>query len=223
MKLSEMKSQQIALEQEIREVQDTANKLESKLQKQILVQNQMKIEKDQLEKELATTNMIHEKDQERLIEMQADIKNLSAIRAELTNRVTEEEKAKKELCKSLSDLQKQHESKQEDMTTASRQLKMEREVHQQELEDTRSELQNVKTKHERNVQELMKLFRQEKTEAETQIRMLKVSGLNNSDVSFFFHWMMKLTKHACLHINAFLNAPEKIKLTIKGFMPAQSH
>ncbi|XP_059579121.1 centrosomal protein of 128 kDa isoform X2 [Alligator mississippiensis] len=216
-KLSEMKSQQIALEQEIREVQDTANKLESKLQKQILVQNQMKIEKDQLEKELATTNMIHEKDQERLIEMQADIKNLSAIRAELTNRVTEEEKAKKELCKSLSDLQKQHESKQEDMTTASRQLKMEREVHQQELEDTRSELQNVKTKHERNVQELMKLFRQEKTEAETQIRMLKKELLDEKNVVKVQRRQLEKMKMECDKLTEELtqNEEENIKLRRK--------
>ncbi|KAF1661415.1 hypothetical protein FQA23_0000194, partial [Aptenodytes patagonicus] len=85
-----------------------------------------------------------------------------------------EEKVKKELHKSLSDLQKQQESKHEEMTSANRQLKMEREVHQQELADLRSELQNVKIKHERNVQELMKLLKQEKDDAEAQIRMLKM-------------------------------------------------
>ncbi|NXP21796.1 CE128 protein, partial [Scytalopus superciliaris] len=85
-----------------------------------------------------------------------------------------EEKVKKELLKSISDLQKQQESKHEEMTSANRQLKMEREVHQQELADLRSELQNVKFKHEQNVQELLKLLKQEKDDAEAQIRMLKV-------------------------------------------------
>eukprot|EP00075_Anas_platyrhynchos_P000992 XP_005013950.2 centrosomal protein of 128 kDa isoform X1 [Anas platyrhynchos] len=173
-KLNEMKSQQLCLEEEIKEFQGTVNKLEDELKKQVCLQNQMQAEKEHLEQELATSNSIHEKDQERLLEMQADIKNLSAIRVELTNRIAEEEKVKKELHKSLSDFQKQQDSKHEEMTSANRQLKMEREVHQQELADLRSELQNVKIKHERNIQELMKLLKQEKDDADAQIRMLKM-------------------------------------------------
>ncbi|KAJ7409150.1 centrosomal protein of 128 kDa isoform X1 [Willisornis vidua] len=172
-KLNEMKSHEASLEEEIREVQDTVKKLENELKKQVFLQNQMQAEKERLKTELATINLIHNKDQERLLEMQADIKNLSSIRVELTNKIAEEEKVKKGLLKSLSDLQKQQESKHEEMTSANRQLKMEREVHQQELADLRSELKNVKFKHEQNVQELMKLLKQEKDDAESQIRMLK--------------------------------------------------
>ncbi|NXX10951.1 CE128 protein, partial [Podargus strigoides] len=93
-----------------------------------------------------------------------------------------EEKVKKELHKSLSDLQKQQESKYEEMTSANRQLKMEREVHQQELADLRSELQNVKMKHERNVQELMKLLKQEKDDGEAHIRMLKMKLVEEKNI-----------------------------------------
>ncbi|NXP80529.1 CE128 protein, partial [Ramphastos sulfuratus] len=173
-KLNEMKSQQASLEEEIKEVQGTVNKLENELKKQVFLQTQLQTEKEHLETELETSNLIHKKDQERLLEMQADVKNLSSVRVELTNRIAEEEKVKKELHKSLSDLQKQQESKHEEMTTANRQLKMEREVHQQELATLRSELQNTKIKHERDAQELMKLLKQEKDDAEAQIRMLKV-------------------------------------------------
>uniref|UniRef100_A0A8D0FTV8 Centrosomal protein 128 n=1 Tax=Strix occidentalis caurina TaxID=311401 RepID=A0A8D0FTV8_STROC len=181
-KLNEMKSHQVSLEEEIKEVQGTVNKLENELKKQVFLQNQMQAEKEHLETELATINLIHKKDQERLLEMQADVKNLSSVRAELTNRIAEEEKVKKELHKSLSDLQKQQESKCEEMTSANRQLKIEREVHQQELADLRSELQNVKSKHERNVQELMKLLKQEKDDAEAQIRMLKMELLEEKNI-----------------------------------------
>ncbi|XP_071413839.1 centrosomal protein of 128 kDa isoform X2 [Pithys albifrons albifrons] len=172
-KLNEMKSHKASLEEEIREVQDTVKKLENELKKKVFLQNQMQAEKERLKTELATINLIHNKDQERLLEMQADIKNLSSVRVELTNKIAEEEKVKKGLLKSLSDLQKQQESKHEEMTSANRQLKMEREVQQQELADLRSELKNVKFKHEQNVQELMKLLKQEKDDAESQIRMLK--------------------------------------------------
>lgn len=185
-KLDEMKSQQASLEEEIKEAQGTVSKLENELKKQVFLQNQLQTEKEHLETELATSNLIHKKDRERLLEMQADVKNLSSVRVELTNRIAEEEKVKKELHKSLSDLQKQQESKHEEMTTANRQLKMEREVHQQELADLRSELQNTKIKHERNVQELMKLLKQEKDDAESQIGMLKVFILKNSYVRLSF-------------------------------------
>ncbi|XP_064919830.1 centrosomal protein of 128 kDa isoform X2 [Columba livia] len=180
--LNEMKSHQVSLQEEIKEVQGTVNKLENELKKQVLLQNQVQAEKENLETELATSNLIHKKDQERLLEMQADVKNLSAVRVELANRIAEEEKVKKELHKSLLDLQKQQESKHEEMTSASRQLKMEREVHQQELADLRSELQNVKIKHEQNVQELMKLLEQEKDDAEAQIRMLKMELVEEKNV-----------------------------------------
>ncbi|XP_015720701.1 centrosomal protein of 128 kDa isoform X3 [Coturnix japonica] len=173
-KLNEMKSQQLSLEEEIKEVQGTVNKLENELKMQSFLQNQTQAEKEHLEQELATSKSIHEKDQERLLEMQANVKNLSAVRVELTNRIAEEEKIKKELHKSLSELQKHQESKHEEMTSANRQLKMEREAHQQELVDLRLELHNAKIKHDRNIQELTKLLKQEKDDAGAQIRMLKM-------------------------------------------------
>ncbi|NXJ09689.1 CE128 protein, partial [Odontophorus gujanensis] len=180
--LNEMKSQQISLEEEIKEVQGTVNKLETELKKQIFLQNQMQAEKEHLEQELATSNSIREKDRERLLEMQADVKNLSAVRVELTNRIAEEEKIKKELHKNLSDLQKHQESKHEEMTSANRQLKMEREVHQQELADLRLELHNAKIKYERNIQELTKLLKQEKDDAVAQIRVLKMELIEEKSV-----------------------------------------
>ncbi|KAM7025283.1 centrosomal protein of 128 kDa isoform 3-T5 [Acridotheres tristis] len=181
-KLHEMESHQVSLEEEIKEIQGTVKKLENELKKQVVLQTQMQAEKEHLKTELGTINLFHTKDQERLLEMQADVKNLSTIRVELTNRIAEEEKAKKELLKSLSDLQKQQESSHEEMISANRQLKMEREIHQQELGDLRSELQNVKIKHEQNVQELMKLLKQEKDDAEAQIRMLKMELLEEKNI-----------------------------------------
>jgi len=185
-KLDEMKSQQMSLEEEIKEFQGTVNKLENELKKQIFLQNQMQAEKEHLEQEIATSNSIHEKDRERLLEMQADVKNLSAVRVELMNRIAEEEKIKKELHKSLSELQKHQESKHEEMTSANRQLKMEREAHQQELADLRLELHNAKIKHERNIQELTKLLKQEKDDADAQIRMLKVFRIIPKAIFFSF-------------------------------------
>ncbi|KAM6445439.1 centrosomal protein of 128 kDa [Rhynochetos jubatus] len=216
-KLDEMKSHQVSLEEEIKEVQGTVNKLENELKKQVFLQNQMQAEKEHLETELATSNLIRKKDQERLLEMQADVKNLSSVRVELTNRIAEEEKVKKELHKSLSDLQKQQESKHEEMTSANRQLKMEREVHQQELANLRSELQNVKVKHERNVQELMKLLKQEKADAEAQIKTLKMELVEEKNIVKTQCQQLEKIKTECDKLTEELtrNEEETIKLRRK--------
>ncbi|XP_075282789.1 centrosomal protein of 128 kDa isoform X2 [Opisthocomus hoazin] len=214
-KLNEMKSHQVSLEEEIKEVQGTVNKLENELKKQVFVQNQMQAEKEHLETELATSNSIHKKDQERLLEMQADVKNLSSVRVELTNRIAEEEKVKKELHKSLSDLQKQQESKHEEMTSAHRQLKMEREVHQQELADLRLELQNVKIKHERNVQELMKLLKQEKDDAEAQIKMLKMELVEEKNIVKNQYRQLEKIKIECDKLTEELTQNEEENITLR--------
>ncbi|KAM6393832.1 centrosomal protein of 128 kDa isoform 1-T1 [Pluvialis apricaria] len=216
-KLNEMKSHQVSLEEEIKEIQGTVKKLENELKKQVFLQNQMQAEKEHLETELANSNLIHKKDQERLLEMQADVKNLSSVRVELTNRIAEEEKVKKELHKSLSDLQKQQESKNEEITSANRQLKMEREVHQQELADLRSELQNVKIKHERNVQELMKLLKQEKDDAEAQLRMLKMELVEEKNIVKTQCRQLEKIKNECDKLTEELtqNEEENIKLRRK--------
>ncbi|KAM6358369.1 centrosomal protein of 128 kDa isoform 2-T8 [Alca torda] len=216
-KLSEMKSHQVSLEEEIKEVQGTVKKLENELKKQVFLQNQMQAEKEHLETELATSNLIHKKDQEKLLEMQADVKNLSSVRVELTNRIAEEEKVKKELHKTLSDLQKQQKSKHEEITSANRQLKMEREVHQQELADLRSELQNVKIKHEQNVQELMKLLKQEKDDAEAQLRMIKMELVEEKNTVKAQCRQLEKIKNECDKLTEELtqNEEENIKLRRK--------
>ncbi|XP_064316572.1 centrosomal protein of 128 kDa isoform X1 [Phalacrocorax carbo] len=216
-KLNEMKSHQESLEEEMKEVKSTVNKLENELKKQVFLQSQMQAEKEHLETELATSNLIHKKDQERLLEMQADVKNLSSVRVELTNRIAEDEKVKKELHKSLSDLQKQQESKHEEITSANRQLKMEREVHQQELADLRSELQNVKIKHEQNAEELMKLLKQEKDDAEAQIRMLKMELVDEKNIVKTQYRQLEKIKIECDKLTEELtqNEEENIKLRRK--------
>uniref|UniRef100_A0A8B9FCJ9 Centrosomal protein 128 n=1 Tax=Amazona collaria TaxID=241587 RepID=A0A8B9FCJ9_9PSIT len=215
--LNEMKSHQVSLEEEMKDVQGTVNKLEDELKKQVLLQNQIQAEKEHLETELATSNLIRKKDQERLLEVQADVTNLSSVRVELTNRIAEEEKVRKELHKSLSDLQKQQESKHEEVTSANRQLKMEREVHRQELADLQSELQNAKIKHERNIEELTKLLKQEKGDAEAQIRMLKMELLEEKNIVKAQCQQLEKIKFECYKLTEELtqNEEENMKLRRK--------
>ncbi|XP_062974006.1 centrosomal protein of 128 kDa [Elgaria multicarinata webbii] len=209
MKLSETRSLQVALEQEISDVRETADKLESELQKQSLTLSQIRSDKQCLEEELATVNMIHEKDQTRLLEMQSVIKNLSAVRAELTNKIAEEEKSKKEMRKTLMELQKQQESSQEEMATTSKQLKLERDVHQQELAELQSELQRVRAKHDQRVQEMMKLFSQEKEEAADHIRILKAELVEEKKLAKAYRRQVEKMKIECDKLTEELNHKEE--------------
>ncbi|XP_074145942.1 centrosomal protein of 128 kDa isoform X6 [Sminthopsis crassicaudata] len=196
-KLSDMKCRQMDLEQEVRTLRDTVHQLENELQKHNRVHNQITTEKEHLEKEIADIKIIREKDKEKLFEFQETIKDLNSSRAELVNKVAEEERAKKEALKSLSDLKKMEGSNQEETSTIIRQLKLERDVHQRELEDLRTELQNMRTKHDRNIQELKLQFKQEQSEVESHIRSLKAESLEDKNVAKINRWQLEKIKIEC--------------------------
>ncbi|XP_039767655.1 centrosomal protein of 128 kDa isoform X1 [Ornithorhynchus anatinus] len=215
LKLKEAQSQQMDLEQEVRGARDTTNRLENELQEQSRLQKQTKMEREHLEEECAALNRLHEKDKERLLEMQEAVKNLSAIRAELANNLAEEERSKKEALKSLSDIKKQEASWQEEMTAAIRQFKLERDVHQRELEDLRSELQNVKAKHEQNIQELMKQFKQEQDEAESHIWTLKTEKAEDQNLVEAQRWQVENMKVECDRLTEELMQNEEANTKLK--------
>ncbi|XP_051829627.1 centrosomal protein of 128 kDa [Antechinus flavipes] len=196
-KLSDMKCRQMDLEQEVRTLRDTVHQLENELQKHNRVHNQITTEKEHLEKEIADIRIIREKDKEKLFEFQETIKDLNSSRAELVNKVAEEERAKKEALKNLSDLKKMEGSNQEETSTVIRQLKLERDVHQRELEDLRIELQNMKTKHDRNIQELKLQFKQEQSEVESHFRSLKAESLEDKNVAKIHRWQLEKIKIEC--------------------------
>ncbi|DAA25026.1 TPA: hCG2028909-like [Bos taurus] len=149
--------------------------------------------------------------------MQEAIKDLSAIRADLANKLAEEQRARKEVLKNLSDLRTQAKSKDEETATIISQLKLERDVHQRELEDLTSSLQSVKTKHEHNIQELMKHFKKEKSEAENHIRTLKAESLEDKNMAQVQRCQLEKLKSQYDRLTEELtqNANENKKLKLK--------
>ncbi|MBN3277846.1 CE128 protein, partial [Polyodon spathula] len=180
--LNEIKSQHMDLEHEIREVREVASKLENEIQNQNLLHSQLKNDNQALESKVLVLSRQNEKDRGTLLEMQGEIKHLSAIRAELTSRLSDEEIARKELKKDLADLQSTHDSGQEELLSVGRRIKLERDLHYRELAGLRSEIENLKTKHEKNIQEALRLFRQERDEQENQIRTFKAEATEDKNV-----------------------------------------
>nr|XP_014341972.1 PREDICTED: centrosomal protein of 128 kDa [Latimeria chalumnae] len=181
--LEETRSQQRDLEREIREVQDAANKLEAEMQKQRSLQAQLSDENRRLEDEVSTLARRHELDREALLEMQGTVKDLSATRAELTRKVAEEEKSRKEAEKRVLELGAERDCAFEEVSVGGRQLKLEREVHQKELADLRAELQSSKSKQEKNLQEVLRHFKEEREELESRIGALKAELAESRNVA----------------------------------------
>ncbi|XP_006884829.1 PREDICTED: centrosomal protein of 128 kDa [Elephantulus edwardii] len=216
-KLSEMKTHQAGLEQEIKDSLDTIHRLESDLKKQSKIQSQMKAEKTHLEEENAELRKSKAEGAARLVEMQESVKDLSAIRADLANKLAEEEKAKRELLRELSELKTREKSREDETVTIIKQLKLERDVHRRELEDLTSSLQSVKTKHEQNIQELMKHFKKEKSEAESHIRTLKAESIEDKNIVKTHLRQLEKVKSQCDRLTKELaqNEEEHRKLKIK--------
>ncbi|XP_023557094.1 centrosomal protein of 128 kDa [Octodon degus] len=216
-KLNDIKSHQAHLEQEVKNSVDTIDRLEGELKKQNMVQSQMKFEKAHLEEEIAELKTSQVQDKAKLLEMQESIKDLSAIRADLANKLAEEEKAKKMVVKELSDLKAQAKSKDEETATVITQLKLEREVHRRELNDLTSSLQGVKMKHEQNIQELMKHFKKEKSEAEHHIRTLKAESLEDKNIANVHRCQLEKLKSQCERLTEELaqNENENKKMKLK--------
>ncbi|XP_058148830.1 centrosomal protein of 128 kDa isoform X2 [Dasypus novemcinctus] len=216
-KLSDVTSHQADLELEVKNSLDTIHRLECEVKKQSKIQSQIQVEKTHLEEEIAELKKSQAKDKAKLLEMQESVKDLSAIRADLANKLAEEERAKKVVLKDLSDLQALEKSKEEETATIIEQLKLERNVHQRELEDLTSSLQSVKTKHEQNIQELMKHFKKERSVAENHIRTLKAESLEDKNMAKVHCWQLEKLKSQCDRLTEELtqNEDENKKLKLK--------
>ncbi|KAM4014181.1 centrosomal protein of 128 kDa isoform 1-T2 [Anomaloglossus baeobatrachus] len=172
-RVTELQDQQLELEKDVRETQELVARLQGELQRQVQLQQQLQGERDRMQDEALSAGRAHEKSNEKVLELQESVRDLSAERAELSSRLGQEEKSSKELRRNLCEAQKQAEFAREELSSAGRQLKMERDVHQRELTDLRSAAQTAKAKHERNIQEMLTHFRQEREELESHIRTLK--------------------------------------------------
>ncbi|XP_044127551.1 centrosomal protein of 128 kDa isoform X2 [Bufo gargarizans] len=182
MRLTELQDQQLGLEKEVRESQELVGRLQGELQRQVQLQQQLQEDRERLQEEILSAGRAQEKSNEKILELQESVSDLSAERAELSSRLAQEERSTKELRRNLCEAQKQAEFAREELSSAGRQLKMERDVHQRELTDLRSAAQTAKAKHERNIQEMLAHFRQEREELESHIRTLKAELIDSKSL-----------------------------------------
>ncbi|XP_032883460.1 centrosomal protein of 128 kDa isoform X2 [Amblyraja radiata] len=171
--LNELKSRLLHLDGELRDTKDSLRKLEVDFHERGTLHVKAKGERQRLEEELEALSGQHERNQEKLLEMQRLITELSAVRSELSTKLAQEEASKKEIRKSLSEAQARHTLAQEEVASLSDQFKLQKDVHRRELADFKSEMQSLRTKHERNMQSVIKQFQEEREKLENNISLLK--------------------------------------------------
>lgn len=100
---------------------------------------------------------------------------MTSANAQLAQRLTEEERSKKELQKGTSELQARLTAVQEERSALGQQLQLEREVHQKELHNMKAMMEDCRTKKDREVQERLMLCQQERDEIQMHLKKVKVS------------------------------------------------
>ncbi|KAG8011139.1 hypothetical protein GBF38_005805 [Nibea albiflora] len=103
--LSETRQRQLSLEQEIREVREASAALGEEIRRQAAVQARLEEENQRLQEQADTRARLRQRDQDTQAELQASLKQMTSANAQLAQRLTEEERSKKELQKGASELQ----------------------------------------------------------------------------------------------------------------------
>ncbi|XP_078090573.1 centrosomal protein of 128 kDa [Mustelus asterias] len=195
--LNELKSRLLDLNGKLHDSKESLSKLEDDLRKQCMLHVQTKEEKQHLEDELMALSRQNEKGQEKLLEMQRMISELSAIRSELSTKLAEEEKSSKEIRKSTLEAQAKQALAQEELAALNSQLKLEQDAHQQELTGIQSEMQTLRTKHEKNMHEALKQFQQERDKLENNISGLKAELADDKNLVKTQRRQMEKVKTEC--------------------------
>ncbi|XP_048456289.1 centrosomal protein of 128 kDa isoform X2 [Rhincodon typus] len=181
--LNELKSELLDLDGKLHDSKECFSKLEVDLHEQCVLHVRTKEEKQHLENELMALKRQNEKSQEKLLETQRMISELSAIRSELSDKLAQEEISSKEIRKSISEAQAKQTLAQEELASLNSQLKSERDAHQQELAGIRLEMQTLRNKHEKNMQEALKNFQQERDKLENNLSELKAELANDKSLA----------------------------------------
>lgn len=160
-------------------MRDASAALEEETQRQAAVQARLKVENQRLEERADTQARRCQRDQDTQAELQAALKQMTSINAQVTQRLAEEQSSKKELQKGVSELQAKLTAVQEERGALGQQLQLEREVHQKELDNMKAMMEDCRTKKDREVQDMLKLCRKEQDEIQAHLKEVKVSPFMN--------------------------------------------
>uniref|UniRef100_A0A3B4TUE3 Centrosomal protein 128 n=1 Tax=Seriola dumerili TaxID=41447 RepID=A0A3B4TUE3_SERDU len=198
--LSETRQRQLSLEQEIRE-QET--------QRQAAIQARLREENQRLEERADSHARRCQRDQDTQAELQAALKQMTLVRAQLAQQLAEEESSKKELQKGTSQLQAKLTVVQEEQAALGQQLKLEREVHQKELNNMKATMEDSRIKKDREVQDTLQLCRQERDEMQAQLKEVKADAVSDKELCGVLRIKLDRMKDECDKLAAQLSTKDE--------------
>ncbi|XP_054900104.1 centrosomal protein of 128 kDa-like isoform X2 [Poeciliopsis prolifica] len=195
--LSEAHQRQMALQQEIREVKEALATLQQESQHQNVVIARLKEENHILEEQADVQARCLQRDQDAKAEVQTTLKQMTAAHAQLSQRLAEEENARKDVQRGSMELQAKLTLLQEERTTLSQQLQLEREVHQKELKNMAATVKDDLTRKDREVQDMVRLCQQENDELRIQLREVKADAASDKELRVALHIKLDRMKEEC--------------------------
>ncbi|XP_051792519.1 centrosomal protein of 128 kDa isoform X2 [Acanthochromis polyacanthus] len=207
--LSETHQRQLSLQQEIREVREASATLEEEARHQAAILARLREENQRLEERADTQVRRCQRDQDAQAELQAALKQMTTARAQLAQRLAEEESSRKELHKGTSELQAKVTALQEERDALSQQLQLEREVHQKELDNTKATAEDSRIKKDREVQDMLRLCRQERDEMQSHLREVKADAASDKELCGALHVKLDRMKDECDKLAAQLSTKDE--------------
>ncbi|XP_072218525.1 centrosomal protein of 128 kDa isoform X4 [Leuresthes tenuis] len=209
--LSETRQRHLLLQQEIREVREASAALEQETQHQAAIQARLREENQKLQEQAETQARRCQRDQDARAELQADLKQMTTAHAQLSQRLAEEESARKELQRGASELKAKVTALQEERASLGQQLQLEREVHRKELQSVKATIEDSRMRKDREVQEMLGLCRQDRDELQAQLREVTDDAAADKELCGALQIKLDRMKDECDKLAAQLSSKEEAR------------
>uniref|UniRef100_A0A672ZBT0 Centrosomal protein 128 n=1 Tax=Sphaeramia orbicularis TaxID=375764 RepID=A0A672ZBT0_9TELE len=188
--LSETRQRQLSLE-------EASAALEEETRNQAAIQARLREENQRLEERADTQARHHQREEDKQVELQAALKQMSSSHAQLSQRLAEEESSRKDLQKGAAELQAKLKAIQEEKAALGQQLQVEREVHRKELDNMKAIMEDSRSKKDRDVQDMLKLCRHEREEIQAQMKEVKADAASDKELCGVLRIKLDRMKDEC--------------------------
>ncbi|XP_062604768.1 centrosomal protein of 128 kDa-like isoform X2 [Saccostrea cucullata] len=172
--INELKSVRMDLDRELRDVRTVADRLENELHTVSHRLTQVTDDKNKMEDKLSSIEAAHILSQDQAVQLQQELKEMSALKAEIAAKLSESNGKVHDLKQNFIELQHREKAAREESKMYQRQLNDERENHHVALEAVKRELNEVKVREAHVMQDIQRKMKRSHAEYEATIQALKM-------------------------------------------------
>ncbi|XP_056023118.1 centrosomal protein of 128 kDa-like isoform X4 [Ostrea edulis] len=172
--INELKSVRMDLDRELRDVRTVADRLENELHTVSHRLTQVTDDKNKIEDKLSSIEAAHMLSQDQANQLQQELKELSAVKAEIAAKLSESNGKIHDMRQNFMELQHREKAAREESKMYQRQLNDERENHHVSLEALKRELNEAKVREAHVMQDIQRKMKRSHAEYEATIQALKM-------------------------------------------------